>query len=110
MTNWIGVATGESDTCAVNSDGELYCWGLIYCWGQPSTGQLGSGTIDWNPSPFQVGAAADWTDVATGEGHTCGVRAGVLYCWGANLYGERADAGQATVPKVLAPGAGVYCP
>jgi alpha-tubulin suppressor-like RCC1 family protein len=33
----------------------------------------------------QLGAERDWTFVATGQGHGCGIRApGRLYCWGRN--------------------------
>ncbi|MEZ4271875.1 MAG: RCC1 domain-containing protein [Myxococcota bacterium] len=33
----------------------------------------------------QVGSASDWSDIAAGVQHTCGIRSGgQLWCWGRN--------------------------
>jgi hypothetical protein len=40
--------------------------------------------FDQRGVPTRVGTSADWLDVATGQFHTCGVRAQGLYCWGEN--------------------------
>nr|BFE77368.1 hypothetical protein GCM10020092_106690 [Actinoplanes digitatis] len=29
-----------------------------------------------------------WTALAAGDAHTCGIRGGDLYCWGANYSGQ----------------------
>ena len=69
-------------TCALLADASLWCWGANL------EGQLGQddrfpGTDQ--PAPVQVGANRDWIFVATGQGHTCGIRSpGALYCWGRN--------------------------
>ena len=78
----IDVRTGFEFTCAVLADASAWCWG--YNW----EGQLGLG--DMHPGedhlePIQLGSERDWTFVATGQGHGCGIRSpGRLYCWGRN--------------------------
>ena len=40
--------------------------------------------------PQQVGLDIDWTDIAVGGTHACGVQSvsGFLSCWGEGLYGK----------------------
>ncbi|MES1205695.1 MAG: hypothetical protein ABUS79_07125 [Pseudomonadota bacterium] len=82
----VDLRTNFEFTCAVLADAGLWCWGYNL------EGQLGLG--DDYPGedrlqPTQVGAAHDWTFVATGQGHGCGIRApGRLYCWGRNTDAE----------------------
>lgn len=82
----IDVRTGFGHTCALLADATLWCWG------DNLEGQLGLGDEypgDDRASAVQVGEAADWIFVATGQGHTCGIRApGALYCWGRNTNAE----------------------
>lgn len=84
--NWLEVAGGEDHTCALRSDGTVWCWGgNLY-------GQLGQPAS--NPSyatrPLQVpsgGVLA--TAVVTGYSHTCAITADrTLWCWGANTSGQ----------------------
>jgi hypothetical protein len=35
-----------------------------------------------------VGSGSDWTLIASGGYHACGLRAGQAYCWGRSEYGE----------------------
>jgi alpha-tubulin suppressor-like RCC1 family protein len=75
--------------CAID-DGALVCWGV--------GGHLGQPDADTTPRavPTQVGASTAWTDVDVSsfvsdgqlESSACGVRAGELYCWGANSMGQ----------------------
>lgn len=79
------VETGEYMTCAIATDGALHCWG------DNSGGQLGLG--DDGPGterlvPHRVGTATNWTAVAGGQFHTCGLRGTELYCWGMNEDGQ----------------------
>jgi len=78
----VDVRTSFEFTCALLADASLWCWG--YNW----EGQLGLGDTfpgDDHLTPIQLGDARDWTFVATGQGHGCGIRApGRLYCWGRN--------------------------
>jgi len=75
--------SSEANTaCVVLEGGELMCWGRNW------EGNIG--LSDTHPgidqlSPIRSGSFADWRGVATGDGHTCGIRsAGLLFGWGRN--------------------------
>ncbi len=56
------VALGYDHTCAILTDGSLWCWG------ENGEGQLGLGDLFGAPdmsSPQRVGSAYDWRDVST---------------------------------------------
>jgi alpha-tubulin suppressor-like RCC1 family protein len=63
--------------------------GRLFCWGEDEWGELiGSGAKRLRiSSPTQVESDSDWQSVTLGYEHVCGVRAGRLYCWGANDFG-----------------------
>jgi alpha-tubulin suppressor-like RCC1 family protein len=70
------VSLGSGHACAVRDDRTLLCWG------QNTDGQLGIGTMsDTTRQPTEV-QGDNWQHVAAGQHHTCGIRAGELYCWG----------------------------
>jgi alpha-tubulin suppressor-like RCC1 family protein len=71
------VSAGEQATCAIETDGTLWCWG----WTQGG------------PTPTQVASlGADVVEVSVGQGHTCARKAdGTLWCWGANDAGQLGD-------------------
>jgi alpha-tubulin suppressor-like RCC1 family protein len=84
------VASGGGVTCAVATDGSLWCWGTF---GQ--TAQPGQSLV-----PVQVDASTDWTGVAAGYSHACGVRSpggqAAVYCLGWNFAGQLAQPPSAT--------------
>ena len=96
----VDVRTAFEFTCAVLADASAWCWG--YNW----EGQLGLGDVhpgDDHLEPIQLGNTRDWTFVATGQGHGCGIRSpGRLYCWGRNT---ESQLGQGTTepPQMRAP-------
>jgi alpha-tubulin suppressor-like RCC1 family protein len=93
-TSWASVTAGGGTTCAIRTNGSLWCWGdNLY-------GQAGNGRLDcWDPAswactgnvepqlqPGQVGTATDWAGVVAGEWFTCGLRIdATLWCWGDNI-------------------------
>ncbi len=86
-SDWSALAAGDYHTCGLRS-------GALYCWGYNDYGQLGDGTSGAGTQksvPTRVGAATDWSAVAAGSYHTCGIRSGAFYCWGRNDWGELGD-------------------
>ncbi len=84
---WVAVDNAEYHTCAIDVARQLFCWGLN------ARGALGTGSMDSSAVPVQVGTATDWTAVSAGgtttsDGFTCGIRTGVLFCWGDNSLGR----------------------
>ncbi len=80
---WKQVAAAERHTCAIQSDGTLWCWG------DNSYGQLGQGDTVPSSQPLQVGLDSDWRQVSAFGPHTCAVKEDdSLWCWGNNVYGQ----------------------
>jgi alpha-tubulin suppressor-like RCC1 family protein len=80
-SDWSDVQPGEFHSCALTPE-------RLYCWGYNADGRLGLGPsvsgVDVL-SPTQVGVDSGWSHVALGSSHTCGIRNGSLYCWGAGF-------------------------
>ncbi len=91
------ISAGEHHTCAVLSDGSLWCWGRNH------VGQLGDGTTTDRVTPTRVGAASNWRSVSAGSGHTtCAVNTSFeVFCWGRNHAGQVGVA--STTNPVLTP-------
>src|SRR6266498_2503587 len=75
------LTAGDTDTCAVASDGTARCWG------DDTDGELGDGTVatpenNGSPRPaVDLGQAAQ--TVVAGKQHTCALLAdGSVRCWG----------------------------
>ena len=82
------VAIGDAHSCALKTDGTLWCWGAN------GDGQLGIGTtVTPNPLPVQVALlGADVVEVDAGMAHTCvRKRDGTVWCWGRNSSGQLGD-------------------
>jgi alpha-tubulin suppressor-like RCC1 family protein len=43
------------------------------------------------PRPLRVGKDADWTQISAAGDQACGIRAGAIYCWGDNYFGQLGD-------------------
>lgn len=84
-TTFSTFSVGAGHTCAIRKDDRA-----LLCWGRNSSGQLGLGSsTSPQEKPVQVGVLRDWTRVAAGAEHTCGIRGGgLLYCWGDNKQGQ----------------------
>ncbi len=80
------ISAGASHTCAVKSNGDVYCWGLNY------TGQLGDGTDADRRSPVKVHDLEDADYVFCGNSHSCALMSdGTAQCWGSNSSGQLGD-------------------
>jgi alpha-tubulin suppressor-like RCC1 family protein len=86
-SDWRSVTTGNGFSCGIRTTGRLFCWGWNH------VGEAGSDPDTDPPTPTQVtGGGADWTTVAAGGSHACGLRRpGRLFCWGWDLYGQIGD-------------------
>jgi alpha-tubulin suppressor-like RCC1 family protein len=83
----ISLSAGARHVCAVNSDGNLSCWGAR------ADGQRSETPPSAEPSTIdQPDGIADWTAVSAGGSHTCALgddgAALHLFCWGRNTYGQ----------------------
>lgn len=94
------VAAGDKHTCAVKSDGTLWCWG------KTADGEIGDGNTTgdggWSPAcrnvPVQVVAlGTDVAEVAAGASHTCARKKdGTVWCWGLDSADQLGDGGNAS--------------
>ena len=76
------VSAGDGFTCALKSDG------TVWCWGQNKNGALGDGTVTNRNRPVQVVGITDATQVVAGEWWACALRSGgTVKCWGDNSFG-----------------------
>lgn len=97
------IAAGYAYTCAVKSEGTLYCWG------QNTYGQLGNSvTGPIYSSPVQVLGISGVIAVSCGQYHTCVLTSsGGIYCWGWNGYGQLGNDGTNDLHVPPAPAAAV---
>ncbi|TNE91777.1 MAG: hypothetical protein EP330_04035, partial [Deltaproteobacteria bacterium] len=75
---WTEVQSGMNSNCAMDSAGE------IWCWGDNSEGQLGDGNLPTdNPIPQQV-TGGPWDALHVGYRRVCADKNGELWCWGSD--------------------------
>ena len=91
-------------TCAISGSANTYCWGI-----ENSTGALGTGAeIFGLTTPVGVRGGLQFTTVAVGDGHSCGLSvSGQAYCWGygaSGRIGNPAAALHNTTPVAVAGG------
>jgi alpha-tubulin suppressor-like RCC1 family protein len=81
-----GIAAGFAQTCALRSDG------TVWCFGSNAYGELGnstnSGTVTPNPTPTAAAGLSGVTQVAASFVHSCALSGGTVACVGSNRYGE----------------------
>ncbi|HBU47403.1 MAG TPA: hypothetical protein DEB46_03745 [Myxococcales bacterium] len=90
------IAAGARHTCALGTNGK------VWCWGDNRRGQLGDGTTDGDlcippdgvtagcrPGPVQVMDLKNISTIAAGHEATCSVDVtGIIQCWGRNSWGQ----------------------
>jgi alpha-tubulin suppressor-like RCC1 family protein len=76
-------AMGFDASCAIKTDGTLWCWGANYF------GQAGDGSYQGRPAPVQILGLSGVKDVASGGSHTCAIDGGGnVVCWGLGASGQ----------------------
>jgi alpha-tubulin suppressor-like RCC1 family protein len=88
--NVVHVNAGSLSTCAVRTDG------TVWCWGANQDAQLGSGNTTGTAQPTQVMTVTDAGAVTGTRGICATTTGGSVYCWG--------DAIVATVPGTASAG------
>jgi alpha-tubulin suppressor-like RCC1 family protein len=89
FTNVTAVTTGQRHSCALRTNGTVWCWGSNRA-GEFGNGQTGIQTYTLTPNP--VTGLTNAIAVSTGVDHTCAVLSGgTAECWGANARGQLGD-------------------
>ena len=74
-----GITGGDDYGCGWTTDGTGYCWGGTY---NSDLGVLGTGSSSTSRTPTAIAGGLNFTTIAAGRAHTCGVAGGEVYCWG----------------------------
>ncbi|AKU91143.1 BNR repeat domain protein [Vulgatibacter incomptus] len=83
-----GIAAGAFHTCAVDAEGEGWCWG------GNASGQLGTGDLNDRQLPARTLGALAFTEIRAGGDSSCGlIEGGGAYCWGAGEAGQLGTGG-----------------
>ena len=81
--DWSMISTGNSQTCALTSGGNAYCWG------SGTSGELGTGERSNYSAPVAVDSNLTFQQIAAGFYHGCALSpSGKPYCWGWGKYGQ----------------------
>lgn len=86
LTNATKIEVGRGHVVAVNSSKQVYAWGSNSC------GQIGQSVSSVNekrvPTRVASSTLSSVTDISAGGDHSMAVKAGYVYTWGANDYGQ----------------------
>ena len=109
LTDLAQVSAGTDHSCALKSDG------TVYCWGHDDHGQLGDGTyvghyneiasepvqvLDVGGNPYQGQYLTGVSQVVAGNGSSCALKLdGTVLCWGNDDKGQAGN-GSVTTPPI----------
>jgi len=97
----VALATAMDQTCIVDDSHH------VMCTGRNAMGQLGSDPGEAH-APVRTDARSDWTAIASGDSHACGIAGGTTTCWGLNSEGELGDGDQFDQEAPVVSGGGTY--
>ncbi len=92
VVGWAAMAAGGATSCAVTTEGRLYCWGAdAGLFGGAPAEACASG-VPCHPHPVAVFPELRLRAVTVGVSHACGLdTAGAAWCWGQNDVGQLGD-------------------
>ncbi len=97
----IELETSDTHTCAMGTDG------YVFCWGDNHYGELGStgpSTSSATSTGFTGNLAGDSHRLAIGSFHSCALGVDSVYCWGEETSGRLGDGDKLTSgPRPIAP-------
>lgn len=83
ITGFTQVTAGDNASCAVKTDG------TVWCWGHNNSGQLGNGNTTNQTRPVQVSGLTGAIHVEAHEEYACALKSnGTVWCWGINNVGQ----------------------
>lgn len=92
----VQLTAGGWYTCALASDGR------VFCWGENAKGQLGDGTLVSRHTPAVVAGLGGVVSIASEWNHTCALlKMGTVRCWGDNSSGQLGGGRGETEPSPL---------
>ena len=98
--NFSQLTAGNFHTCALDDDGNAYCWG------SGSYGELGNGDYNRQTTPVAVSMPSDvsFSQLAGGSNHTCAIGDdNKAYCWGRNDSGQLGNGDPSFYPNTPTP-------
>ncbi|MFN3258845.1 MAG: RCC1 domain-containing protein [Ilumatobacter sp.] len=99
LTDASAIAAGGRHSCAVDTAGD------VQCWGDNGQRQLGTGGVIDATTPVDVISVTDVTQLSAGDSHTCGATtAGAVWCWGADGSGALGDGALTATEPVMMTG------
>jgi alpha-tubulin suppressor-like RCC1 family protein len=112
LPNAVQISAGGNQTCALDADGGVWCWGANAGAGlghSPTTDPtctVGDADIPCNAQPAPVaGLPGPATAVTSGQSSfACALVSGSVYCWGDDSYAElgpAGDGGPSPTPQVV---------
>jgi alpha-tubulin suppressor-like RCC1 family protein len=91
LQNAVDIAVGETNTCAVTSDGAALCWG------QGTFSAIGDGSSATRSTPVFVIGIQNARNISVGIKHACSLLSNAtVFCWGTNDFGQLGDGTTAT--------------
>ena len=108
------VVTGETYSCALTNNGDVYCWGTFrHDWGQGTNNQVAGQGYPWlanvsyadSLTPRQVTSVHGATELETGSYYACAKMGNSMHCWG---YNSREQFFEDINPATMAPTNGQF--
>ena len=92
LTGVTSISLGETHSCALGTDGTVWCWGNN---DSGQLGKLGDGIPLQALNPISLAKFSTAISISSGNNHSCVVASGdiatTLWCWGNNFSGQLGD-------------------